>query len=283
MFRPWCEQMLKTYTGRAALSNLQHDLAHGRLPFSVFQEFASRLLLRLSTFTSSAPYLVAEISRADPTTFLCQGSPPIDKVPNCSTIMLALDFIEQNVDLHRFGWSFSGYVPQEHIGELERGIGAENLRASIPATRPIGWVTKTSDVQRLRETCGDSLASELHQKLGLLHFTNEHQFVEIVYPRNAFSKGGLAPPTFLDGAPCLVYRSAVRGDGWGRAVDLASGTEGLPEAVHRPIPLTDDFRVLGIGSIDSLKVRIDFTDLGRGEHDAVDIDLVVRLFESATS
>jgi hypothetical protein len=84
-----------------------------------------------------------------------------------------------------------------------------------------------------------------------MHYGDGQQLLEVVYPSDTIPSAGcpLHPPTFLDGAGSPVYRSKRSKSGWGTTVDLISGGDGLPEAVHPPMELTDRFSIRDLGTV----------------------------------
>ena len=113
------------------------------------------------------------------------------------------------------------------------------------------WATPTSDVAGL----GLSL---IRNSLGLSHFNSGQHIVELRYP-TTFDQSRLVRPAAVDVGNGSVFRSVVAGqiveDGWGRTIELQSGTyqDGLSEAIHPrpPTPLRGfDLRVAG--KLDSL-------------------------------
>lgn len=129
------------------------------------------------------------------------------------------------------------------------------------------WVTPTSEVENVRQvasannTDGD-LASLLHNLIG---FTKPEikpeQWAEVRYPEDAFAATPLTPPTFLDGAPSIIYRSHRRNDGWGETVNLSNMGAGVPEAVHQGVPFTDKFEVMSVGWNGQLDAHVNWSKL----------------------
>jgi hypothetical protein len=147
--------------------------------------------------------------------------------------------------------------------KLETGGLHGATKGLMKTGRDFAWVTQTDAVQSIRATVGmdGRLPAVIRDKLGLRHYNDDQKLVEIVYSEDCFAASALAPPTFVEGSPNLIYRSTKRKDGWGRAVDLSTCEDGLPEAVHRPIPFTSDFRIRLIGRIAERNESIDFDAL----------------------
>ncbi len=81
---------------------------------------------------------------------------------------------------------------------------------------------------------------------GYTQLREDQYLVEVVYPPG--TPETLRAPTFLDGND-IVFRSVRGRDSWGRTVDLRTLKTGLPEAVHPPVPFTEQFRVRDIGRL----------------------------------
>jgi hypothetical protein len=82
--------------------------------------------------------------------------------------------------------------------------------------------------------------------LGLHHLREDQYLVEVVYPPG--TPEALRAPPFLKGND-IVFRSKHGRDSWGRAVDLRTLEDGLPEAVHLPIPFTEQYGVRDAGRL----------------------------------
>jgi hypothetical protein len=149
------------------------------------------------------------------------------------------------------------------------------LRAGAPArlkpaqvqrramfTKPLRncyWVTKSSVIDGIvRFTAQDRWATRVRDHLGLQHYREPVELIEIIYPKDALMSARVAVPTFLEGACNYVYRSQaddVRNlDTWGRAVDLEFPHEDdpaklAPEAVHVAIEFNHGFTYRHLGSV----------------------------------
>jgi hypothetical protein len=95
----------------------------------------------------------------------------------------------------------------------------------------------------------NELATLIRDRLGLAHYWEDDRLIEIQYPPKALDTLSLVAPTFIDGGAGVLFRARNAPDGWGRAVDLETHEDGLPEAVHPPVRLTADFRVKRIGRV----------------------------------
>jgi hypothetical protein len=81
----------------------------------------------------------------------------------------------------------------------------------------------------------------------------------------------MTAPTFIEGSSGIAFRSCDHEDGWGRAVDLKTLADGLPEAVHPPEPFTDEFRIRAAGAIRGVNHNFSWDDLVREQWDDDDI------------
>lgn len=255
----WCNAMLRTYTGKVALANIIHDCTRRRVPAKYLRRFFKTVEQdwRRKSVGDAAEVLIGEISRRK--RLHAKGIRRIGATYRCSRIVSAKDLLSENIDLRKKGWRITSTVPHRYIEHLERGLGALP-QGSIPNSKPYAWVTQSSAVDEVRRRYKRSTARVVCRKLGLLHFAayGEASLLEVVYPDAVFmgTKAVLRPPTFLDGSPYIVYRSKCNSDGWGRAVDLVNGTDGLPEAVHTPIPFTAKFTIRNLGHVDGVSVSI---------------------------
>ena len=189
--------------------------------------------------------------------FYCQGDRAAPLSDICSRIMTETSF------WHEFSRSDSANTPSPaspQFGRVDPSLRArfdELLRAkeglAYPSKRPIAWVTDGDALRRVRDDpqpahspreAAEALSEDLRNKLGLVHLKPEStgemfDLLELQIPaaRFATARTGLRRPTFLDGAESLLYRSRRGEEGWGRAVNLGNGDDGLVEAVHGKITI----------------------------------------------
>jgi hypothetical protein len=142
-------------------------------------------------------------------------------------------------------------VPRRLLEVLESGIPEGAACSEIRGRRPFAWVTSTTELDAIRRQCadGEDFASTVRDRLGLTHYSSDHLLVEIEYPDQVTAALAVAPPTFLEGGAGVIFRARKIGARWGRAVDLRTHDDGLPEAVHPPIAFTSAFRIRRIGRI----------------------------------
>lgn len=242
--RDWCAEMEKTYVGRIALSNIIYDCEERRVPLGKITEFFATLVSRWSgTSVRDHPERLIQTVARDGDLYV-QASKRIRRKVSCSRVVAALDFFHDNVDLNRNGWTITDVVPQSYLDEVESGLTGL-AKNNIPHARPFAWVTKTGALRRLKKGSRSTRASKVCTRMGLLHFFQraDLQLLEVRYPPSFDARNELAPPTFMDGAPYIVYRSRAGDTGWGLTLDLKGVSKGLPEAVHRPVPFNDQFQI----------------------------------------
>jgi hypothetical protein len=139
--------------------------------------------------------------------------------------------------------------------------------------RPVAWVARTDELNGLRSRLGpDEVASRFRDFLGLDFYKRGKHLVEIIYPENEVQ--ALHAPTIFDGGCAAVYRSVVRGDKWGRTVDLSDlEKEGAAEAVHGPVDFTPAFSIRFLGSVRRITMREEHELLDKCERQWHDDDV----------
>jgi hypothetical protein len=251
-FEEWCRavEALKDHVGEIALSNLRYDALHDRVERPIRAAFRERVGELHATPSGISPdLLIQKVAREQPATFFCQGPKP--DFEQCSRVVPAQDFIHENVDLEAAGgWQVEDSIPEDYLDRLEEGL--EGLATStIPHDefRHFAWVTRTGQLRELREgTPEDEIAIEARNRCGLLHHGGPVpiRFVEVEYPAAGIG-AHLHAPTYLDGAPYVVYVSKAGPGDWGTALNVALICDGLSEAVHERIEFTANFRMRRLG------------------------------------
>jgi hypothetical protein len=167
--------------------------------------------------------------------------------------MVAHDFLKRHIDRAKAGIPIEEhrYPTADDILSLQdRGLEGIVQESELRGRRPIGWVTRTEALDAIRSETDVGTADRVRNLLGLRHLDRDYHVVEVLYPRCSPEELGLRVPTFLDGCPSLIFRSrTATDDGWGRTVQLKSYADGLPEAVHPPLPFDARFRVRWLGRI----------------------------------
>jgi hypothetical protein len=177
---------------------------------------------------------------------LCQGSDR-PQPADCSRIVKWDDFVAYNFDRPAAGLSYPCETAKV-VQRLEKR-GLHGLaRGTMKGRLPVAWVTKTSELNKLRKSTEPTMfADRVRDALGLIQYKEDEVLVEIVYPTG--QPPALHAPTFLEGDGVLVYRSLRGPDSWGRTVDLATMQEGLPEAVHGEVDFTPAFKIRAVGRL----------------------------------
>lgn len=271
--RSWLRAMEHTPGGRLVLSNIVHDCLDGHLHQHVARRFLRSVVQGWegASPTKAPEGIVRMVVERDHPAYICQGQKEIASARPCSRVMLATDFVRHNINWRMMGWPGPfERIPEQHIARLHEGL-VGIATGTMPHRSPRAWVTQTTFLHQIRQAhAPDDVPSAVRDRLGLLHMLGEHpsydlrqeaQLVEVKYAPSAFVQGGLFPPTFLDAMCALPYRSKRTSDGWGMTVDLRTGEDGLPEAVHRPIPFTSNFSVQYVGRPGGIRSGINFADL----------------------
>jgi hypothetical protein len=238
--------------GVATLSNLLFDLLMERLSAKFVRQHLAAVVAKWDARTPDVPpqYCMWAVRAEDSTAgFTCCGKQIEAWAPRCSRVMAAQDFVRFNVNKRKCPVPIRNAPVTRQIRYFEEnGIGAA-AKGEMATTRPMAWVTDTGRVRATRHE--PSPADAARDWLGLVHFRKGLHLVEVRYPRHAFAMSPLVAPTYLDGCPSVVYRSAKSTDGWGRAVRLSTLVDGFPEAVHRALTFTPDFEVSMLGPLET--------------------------------
>jgi hypothetical protein len=174
---------------------------------------------------------------------------PRSTASRCARVIDAYSFVTNNIKVRETGFGISDEVPPSLLAQLEAGIREDLPKGEIRGRRPLAWVTRKDHLDALRQHHGDpdEAATVVRNQLGLSHYNQDQLLLEIEYPDEVNGSLECAAPTFLEGGAGVVFRARTCADAWGRAVDLDTMGDGLPEAVHRPIAFTASFRIQRIG------------------------------------
>jgi len=273
--REWADAVKGTDRGSLLLANLAHELDSESIPAELLARLVGALADCWLGRAGNTPLEVFRNSlKRVGAAALCQGQPTLPRPQRCSRIMTAPDFVRHHVKMESGGLIPEYEVPTHVIQHLEQDGLADLAKGVLQTSQPVVWVTESSAIERVRaasepprtdaaakgaEIC--EIATQLRERLGLNHYAEDQQLLELVYPEGLRDdECPLHPPTILDGIGSIYYRSGRIG-GWGVTVDLASGEAGLPEAVHPPTNLTQEFRVRNLGRIRSNKTCISYTNI----------------------
>lgn len=249
--------------GRVFLSNFIFDSRMRRLPGNVFKNFWQGIVDNWNTASQTTKpevFLENYSNNLDPDEFFCQGPKITRNTIQCSRIIEAQDLITyRNIDVSRIGFVINGYITKKQIRFLET-LGLKDIAKNhMTSRRSFTWVTQGKEILRLfRKHKSGDLPNILRNKLGLLHFIEDQELVEIIYPKGRI-KDLLKAPTFIEGNPSLIFRSTFATDGWGRTCDIVSLDEGLPEAVHPKVEFDSEFRIRYIGRLKPPRPSFDWS------------------------
>lgn len=253
------------------LANLKNDIATGRITTPVLSRFLTSLseLLEQGWAGRKPEDLVPHAADAATGT-TCTGQPCISNAARVSRVLDDASFARNNLEASRLALDCSDYLPSVIIAQLElSGIPNGVARGEMRTARPLAWVTTSAALKALREALANvipgegsaELATTTRDLLGLIHHNTDQVLIELEYPSTVLPNDALRPPTCLEGSQCIVYRSGVGPDGWGRAVDLRSGRDGIAEGVHEPLRFTEEFRVRALGRVGSAPRAWTWSDL----------------------
>jgi hypothetical protein len=261
----WCEQMQLTARRRIVLANIMFDTMERRLGIDKVRRSLTDTITRWQAATPGAApeRLVDDVIDSNPD-FLCAG-PPVRDLQTPCRVTDAISWWKNSIRNSASGGPFRHEVPESVLRHAEtHGFKKKAIRrhATIRGRRPHAWITTTEHLaETIRGAAADSVATLARDVLGLSHYDQDQQLIQLIYPSDVLSAADVKAPTYLDGASTLVYRSSARADGWGQTVNLATGSPGAPEAVHKPIPLTSSFKIKYLGRVAALAGSVTFAEL----------------------
>ncbi len=272
--RVWADEARATDRGALLLANLAHELDSKSIPSTVLRTLVEAVAdCWLAAPGGSAVQVFRQALKKVGDSALCRGEPALDPPQRCSRVMTALDFFRHHIDLNAVGLIPDADVPAHAIQRLEKEGLSRLVKGTMKTAQPVVWVTDSQAIDSVRKAStpppagGNStceVASDLREQLGLDRYSQDELLLEIVYPPTLpRSDCPLRPPTLLEGIGSIYYRSKRTKTGWGLTVNLASGGDGLPEAVHPPVDLTADFRIRSIGRIRRNSCQVDYKSLAQ--------------------
>jgi len=243
----WIQVLQRTDSGKLMLTNLLFAFRTNRPPRDTLRRTLSEVVARWSADGGRrADSVIEAIADELLEASLC-GAPTV-RIPSCSRVVDALSLVMHNIDYARLGFGVSDEVPPRLLDVLEHGIPEGAAVNSMRGRRPLAWVTCTEALDSLRETCEQAeFATIVRDRLGLNHYDEDELLLQVNYPPEAMETLEFAAPTFLEGGAGVIFRARFCEDSLGRTVDLSSLDDGLPEAVHRPVPFTARFSIRRIG------------------------------------
>ncbi len=250
ILRDWFSDMAYSHKGWYTLANAQFDHFENRLDKQLIRGFMIEVAKRWRRLPTKHPSdHMHAVSLSNSANYICRGELLSAKSKLCSRVMLAEDLLLHHLKKQKIIFSVSGVLTPREAYLLEHsGLKGKTKKSYMKTGRPFAWVTQTSALKRLLDsTTTVDRAGVVRNCLGLRNFEEESHIIEVRYPKAVCKSLELRAPTFIEGCPSFVYRSNVGPDRWGLSVNLADLSDGLPEAVHRPIPFGEDFTVREIG------------------------------------
>jgi hypothetical protein len=247
----WIDTLEASPSGRLMLTNVLFAYRTKRPTEKTLRDLLVAVVARWTRDGGRrADSLVESIADELLNTELC-GVPRAGTKP-CSRVVDALSLVINNINHEELGFGICDEVPPRLLALLEQGIPEGSARGEIRGRRRLAWVTSTEQLEELRREHPDpnEFATVVRDRLGLSHYSQDQLLLEIQYPDDVSGTLQHAAPTFLEGGAGVVFRARECADLWGRAVDLQTMADGLPEAVHRPIAFTSAFRIRRIGRPD---------------------------------
>ncbi len=247
----WIGALEKTQSGVLMLTNMLHAFRTQRISEEGFLVLFDAICSEWSVHGGhSAASIVEAIADKALATFLC--SPATQLQHRCSRVTDDKTFVSNNIDFMQLPFKYTDEIPPSLLEQIESGVPEAVAQGEIRGRRLFAWVTATEQLEEVRAQTPDQgeLASKVRDLLGLSHYSStDHLLIEIQYPEDLKMTLSAAVPSFLEGGSGVVFRAKKSADNWGRAVDLSTYGDGLPEAVHPPIKFTSAFRVRRIGRV----------------------------------
>jgi len=146
---------------------------------------------------------------------------------------------ETLTSFHR-GITGTSHISYENALDYAYKVQKGEIVLIIPlrGRRPFCWVTK-KEALGIIFTNKDSQSAVI--VLGLAHFLTGEEIVVTEYPIN-FKFNKIAKPTFIEGIQS-PFRVDISNSKWGKTVNLETGEDSLPEAVHCPHKRNKEFKV----------------------------------------
>jgi hypothetical protein len=245
--KKWCDNLSLKIAGKATLSNMYYDVVNERIDKSQLSLFMNNVLREWSIVISSS-IDAFENARISMLKIASQLGPPVpENSRNCSRVMSYKDFFAHNIHQSVIPFAIREFASVDQIKTLERFGIKGATKGKMETRRPFSWVTQTSAMEKIRKKWNTAFI--VRQYLGLLHFQEDEDLIEIIFPPAISKCSKVTQPTFVEGSPTLIYRSKIASDGWGRAVDLQTYKEGYPEAIHESVNFTDEFEFKYLGRL----------------------------------
>ena len=244
----WCRTIVALPRGRVLLRNLLYDIDRERIPAELVTELLDhvRQTFRHEHSAEEAAALV-DAFRSAPRTCRGQGGP--DEQQPCSRVLDEGSCFHFNIDAAHYGVPIEDEPPTWFFERLaRRPLDSRGVRGQMNTGRGFVWVTRRQDLDSL--TTEDAPKADLaRQRLGLDHLRAGMRLLALHYPEELPWSARHAPPTAIEAGASVVFRSTEADDGWGRAVDLETLGDGLPELTHEPVDFTVHFEIEPLGPL----------------------------------
>ncbi|MEM1178081.1 MAG: hypothetical protein AAGM22_07050 [Acidobacteriota bacterium] len=246
--REWCCTIVELPRGRVLLRNLVYDLEERRIPQTLYRSLIDHVGERFHAELSaeSAVDLVDGFRNAASPERTCRGQGGPDAPESCSRVIDEASCFFYNFRPEHYGVPAEDEPPAWFFREVaRRPLESAGVRGDMNTGRGYVWVTPREHLEALGEPAADRARSSL----GLDHLRSGMRLLALHYPEGQPWGVQHGPPTAIEGGANAVFRSTAADDGWGRAVDLATLEDGLPELTHEPIPFTDAFELEVLGPV----------------------------------
>lgn len=256
-FQEWCDAMVNDGSPQAiiTLSNILCDYRGRRINISEFVRFEEEFG---NFYKKSGLFPVEALEQfwietdriSNP--FFCLGPVVSSTTNRYSRIMDVRDFRKHHLSFRKHPGKISANskLNLEDVRKIcPKGIPPSTANGSMRGGRPFAWVTKSEDLEIFKGIGDhDEMATQIRDALGLAKFNQDDTYlIEVQYPVKLMEKTVITAPTFMDGCPFSAYRSNRNAGDFGRTVNLTTLRTHLPEAVHRELKFSSDFRIELLG------------------------------------
>lgn len=246
----WCRTIVQLPRGRVLLRNLLYDIERGRIPGELVSELLEhvRRSFQHEHSAEKATGLVDSFRSAgeQPRTCLGRGGP--SRPQRCSRVLDEGSCLYFNIDASHYGVPIEDEPPAWFFERLAAGpLDPRGVRGEMNTARGFVWVTRRQDLDEL--TRSGRKAHRARRGLGLDHLRGGMRLIAIHYPEDLPWSARHAPPTAIEAGASVVFRSTEGEDGWGRAVDLETLEDGLPELTHEPVAFTEHYEIETLGRL----------------------------------
>lgn len=271
-FLAWCVAMYESdedsESNRLTLYNWYFDVHYGHIDKIVARDIAKAIAEKWTAsdedereeFPINIYNAVIKARYADEEELFCKGAHHGEIVKpypsQCTRIMNFRVFAKHHLDLKKVRRDgFKTQLTPKNAQQMSDTLQNPDKRktwfrkgSKMQNDKGFAWVTLTEDIEAVKSTTTPArYALEIIRALGLDFDKRGIPIIQVDYPADTLKKDKFAPPTALEGTPSFIYRSCIRGDGYGRTVHKESLEDGVRELVHLALDLTPDFRVMYVG------------------------------------